>query len=610
MNKQNLKIENVRHSLAHLLAMSVLEIQPDAKLGIGPVIENGFYYDFLLGKKLESPDLLKLEKRMKELIKRNLSFKKETVIYEEAKKIFSAKNGQHFKLELIEELQKSKKPLTIYETCDSISYKLKTKSCFIDLCAGPHVKNTSEIDPEAFKIEKIAGAYWKGDEKNPMLTRIYAVAFQDKKELNNYLKLQEELEKRDHRKLGRELDLFSFHDVAPGAPFWHPKGMIIVKELEKLWRKKHEEAGYLETSTPILVKDALFKQSGHLEHYKEKMYPVKIENETYYLKPMNCPESAIIYSSKIRSYKDLPLRLSEIGRLHRHELSGVLSGLFRVRQITMDDAHIYARPDQIQNEIGGVLKLIKEFYKLFNLKPDFYLSTKPDNAMGDPKLWQKAEKALGFALKKNKIKYGIKPKDGAFYGPKIDVQITDALGRLWQIATIQLDFQMPKRFDLDYTDEKSKKQRPVMIHRAIFGSFERFIGILIEHYAGALPFWLSPVQVSVIPIASRHEKYAKNVLNELKNNNIRAELKAQNETVGKKIREAELQKIPYILIIGDEEINKKSVRVRERRKGDAGLIKLERFLKKLLCKKVIHNYRNSSLLLAQPLPASLNWRLK
>lgn len=579
-------IETKRHSLAHLLAMAVLEKHPEVKLGIGPVIENGFYYDFDFSKigHSPSPDCLpKLEQVIKKLIKKNLKFERKEMAANEAKKIFG---GQPFKLELIEELQKNKEQISVY-----YAYQNEIRDSFIDLCKGPHISSAKEIDPESFKLTKIAGAYWRGDEKNPMLVRIYGIAFANKKELDDYLALQKEIEKRDHRRIGEKLDLFSFHDVAPGAPFWHPKGMIIFKELEKYWRQIHDESGYQEISTPIMVKAALFEQSGHMKHYRENMFRVYVaakagqatdenDKDACYLKPMNCPESTFVYRAKIRSYKDLPLRLSEIGRLHRNELSGALGGMFRVRQITMDDAHIFCRPDQIQNEIKNVLTLVKKFYKLFNLSPRFFLSTKPDEAMGDPELWEKAEKNLEYALKANKLNYEIKPKDGAFYGPKIDIQIKDALGRDWQLATIQLDFQQPENFNLEYADEKGGKQRPVMIHRAVFGSFERFIGILIEHFAGALPLWLSPIQVWVLPIGSSHKKYAGQIAKELKAEKIRVELKSENETIGKKIREGELQKIPYLLIIGDKEIKSKSVAVRKYGKGDLGAVKFKKFLEK------------------------------
>ncbi|OHA73905.1 MAG: threonine--tRNA ligase [Candidatus Wildermuthbacteria bacterium RIFCSPLOWO2_01_FULL_48_35] len=579
------KVEPLRHSLAHLMAYAVQEMFPGTNFGIGPVIENGFYYDFDFGiaKPRETPasdagaqretarnvigpdDLPKIEKRMREFVRQNLVFKKEVISKDAAKKIFA---DQPYKLELIEELAED--TISTYESGD-----------FIDLCRGPHVKNTNEIPPDAFRLTKIAGAYWRGSEKNTMLTRVYGVAFGSKQELDKYLRMQTEAEKRDHRKLGAQLDLFSFHDIAPGAAFWHPKGMVIIKELEKFWREIHEKLGYLETSTPILVKKEIFETSGHWEHYKENMFVFELEGHTYALKPMSCPESTLIYLSRVRSYRDLPLRLSEIGRLHRFELSGVLAGLFRVRQLTMDDAHIYCAPEHLQKEITSVLKLVKEFYRRFGFKAQFFLAARPDDSMGDEKLWQKAEKALTFALKQNKLPYEVKPKDGAFYGPKIDIHITDALGRSWQMATLQLDFQMPLRFQLSYIDQKGRKQQPIMIHRAIFGSFERFIGILLEHFAGNLPLWLAPEQLWIIPIGSSHKKYAKEIAEKLSPLNLRLRINDANETIGKKIRGGEIQKIPYILVVGDKEMQKKTVRVRAHGKGDIGEIKISSFAAKL-----------------------------
>lgn len=571
-------INRIRHSLAHIMATAVKNLYKEIKFGIGPVIENGFYYDFEINadsRKLESrstqitlEDLPKIEEEMRKLIRQNIRFEKREITLKEAEELFK---GQPYKLELIKELPKDK--ITIYESSD-----------FIDLCAGPHIKSTKEINPDAFKLMKIAGAYWQGDEKNPMLTRIYGVAFNTKKELEEYLALQTELEKRDHRRLGAQLDLFSFHDIAPGAPFWHPKGMAIVKELENFIHDLQQKHGYLETRTPILAKEELYKTSGHLEHYAENLFPIEIDKERFDLKPMNCPESAYIYAARTRSYKDLPLRLYEFGNLHRRERSGTLTGLFRVYGFVQDDAHIYCAPEQIQKEIKGVLSLIKTVHKTFGLKTIFALATKPDNAMGDPRLWQKAEHALKYALKENKLAYELRPKDGAFYGPKIDVDVEDSLKRKWTVATIQIDFQMPERFDLSYIDEKGKKQRPVIIHRSSIGSFERFIGILLEHFGGALPLWLSPVQIQIIPVAGRHEKYAQKTEKILSENiaNIRVRINNQNETVGKKIREAEIQKIPYILVVGDKEEKSNSASIRERKKGDLGISKLDKFIKKII----------------------------
>jgi len=572
MPKNNKQLDTIRHSLAHLMAYSIQELfLGQVKFGIGPVIENGFYYDFALPSEalakegLSVKDLPRIEEKMRKLISQNIAFKKKLISKKEARVIFQK---QPYKLELIDEVEENK--VSIYES-----------GKFRDLCLGPHVKSSKEIPQDAFKLTRVAGAYWKGSEKNPMLTRIYGVAFTNKKELDNYSTLQTEMEKRDHRKLGAELDLFSFHAVSPGAAFWHPKGMIIIKELEKWWRQEHEKRQYLETATPTIIKKELLEQSGHWEHYKENIFTLDIEGQTYVLKPMNCPESTIIYSSKLQSYKDLPLRLSELGKLYRNELSGVLTGLFRVRQLTMDDAHIYCTPEQVQGEIKDVLKFIKEFYKLLHFKPEFKLAKRPEKYMGELKLWQKAEKALEFALKQNKLAYELKPKDGAFYGPKIDIHITDTLGRSWQMATLQLDFQMPERFNLVYIDQKGRKKRPIMIHRAIFGSFERFIGILLEHYAGNLPLWLSPVQIWIIPVGSRHQKYTQQISKEINEAGARCELKDEAETVSKKVREGELQKIPYLLVIGDKEIKRKEVRVRERGKGDIGFMKLSKFLEKI-----------------------------
>lgn len=590
------RIEKIRHSLAHLLAAAVLQKFPKAKLGIGPVIENGFYYDFDFNAELRgqtrgttrtkipresalSPresaiseaDLPEIEKRMRELIKQDLKFKKETVSFSEAKKIFK---DQPFKLDLIKEFIKAKSPLSIYKTGD----------VFLDLCRGGHVKNTKEINPDAFKLTHIAGAYWRGDEKNPQLQRIYGIAFEDKKKLEDYLKLQGEIERRDHRKIGLDLDLFSFHSVAPGAAFWHNKGMIIWRELEKFMREKLDRDGYEEISTPVMVKKEVFEKSGHWQYYRENMFYFNLpeEKETYVLKPMNCPESTYIYASRIRSYKDLPLRFSEItGRLHRNERSGTLGGLLRVRQMTQDDAHIYCRPDQIEEEIKKLLDLVTEVYKVFKFPLTLNLATRPDKAMGEIKLWQRAEAALKRALKKSKIKFQIKPKDGTFYGPKIDVNVKDVLGREWTIATIQLDFQLAERFNLNFINLKGKKEKPIIIHRAILGTFERFIGILLEHTSGKLPLWLSPVQAKIINVGSAHRSYAQKIYLRLLKNNIRASLSDEDLTVSKRIREAEIQKNPYLLIVGDKEIQNQTVNVRHYKRGQEGEIKIDELIEKI-----------------------------
>jgi len=563
-DKSSTKIDAIRHSLAHLLAAAVLEEFPSAKLGIGPTIENGFYYDFLLPRPLTQENLIKFEKRMKDFIKQGLAVKGKKVTTVQAKKEFK---NQPFKLELIKEFSKEKKQLTIYSTGD----------VFSDLCRGGHVKNIKEIHPGAFKLTKIAGAYWRGNEKNPQLQRIYGLAFVMPDELNDYLKLQAEIEKRDHRRLGQQLDLFHFEDIAPGAVFWHGKGMIIWRGLEKFMRAKLDRDGYQEISTPIMVKKVVFEKSGHWQHYRQNMFYFDVEKETFVLKPMNCPESTYIYNNQLRSYKDLPMRLSEItDHLHRNELSGTLGGLFRVRQMSQDDAHIYCRPDQIETEIKTLIDLVKEVYDNFDMPISFNLATKPEKALGEPKLWKKSEQALENVLKNSKIKYQLKAGDGAFYGPKIDINAKDSLGREWTIATIQLDFQMPERFDLNYIDEKGGKQRPVMIHRAILGTFERFIGILIEHYAGALPFWLSPTQIKIVPVADRHLGYAEKIAKQLKD--YRVEIATEKETVGKKIRNAEMQKIPYIIVVGDEEEQNNSISVRQRGKKELTQLKAGEFL--------------------------------
>ncbi|RJQ13857.1 threonine--tRNA ligase [Candidatus Parcubacteria bacterium] len=591
--KENIPIEHVRHSFAHVLAAAVLELYPRAKLGVGPVIEDGFFYDFILPKNLQPNDLDKIEQKMKAFIKQGHPFERQQLSAPEAKKLFK-KFEQPFKVELVEDL--SKYGTTSFEEIQKIKAgQIKAKASpnitlyktgpFIDLCKGGHVMSTKELNPEAFKITSVSGAYWRADQHNPQMQRIYAVAFRNQKDLAEYLKQQEEAAKRDHRKIGTQLDLYSFQDVAPGAVFWHPKGMVIWNELEQFLRKKLIENGYQEVQTPLMVKPDVFAQSGHLSHYKENMFHVtgKDADEEFYLKPMNCPESTYIYKSSVRSYRDLPIRLMEIGRIHRNELSGTLGGLFRVRQITQDDGHIYLRPDQLQEEVTKILGLSKEIYSLFNLKTTFYLATRPDNAMGDPKLWTKAEAALEYALKKNKLDYDIKPKDGTFYAPKIDVHVQDSLGRDWQLCTIQADLVMiPDRFDITYTEKDGSKVRPVVIHRAIFGSFERFIGVIIEHFAGALPLWLAPIQVALINVAKAQVKTIEKFEQKLRQQGIRTWLLNQNETVGKKIRDAEVQKVPYMLVVGPKENSKNLVSVRSYKKGDLGTMKQEVFLQRAL----------------------------
>ncbi len=556
-------LEALHHSCAHLLASAIKELYPNVKLAIGPSIEDGFYYDFD-NLNITDKDLAKIEAKMQEIVNRKLNFEKVLMKRKEAEKFLK---NEPYKLELLKEIPGEK--VQFYKHGN-----------FYDLCKGGHIKNTSEL--KAFKLTNVAQAYWKGDSENKQLTRIYGTAWNTKDELKEYLKKLEEAEKRDHRKIGKELELFLFNEVSPGAPFWLPNGMIIFKELEKFWREIHDNNGYKEINTPIVIKEALFKQSGHSEHYKENMFPLNLDKENYYLKPMNCPEATIVYSSKLRSYKDLPIRLSEIGRLFRNELSGALGGMFRVRQLTMDDAHIFCREDQIKEEITKVLSLVNKFYSTFNFKPNFFLATRPEKALGEKKVWDKAEKALNESLKANKVKYGIKEKEGAFYGPKIDIHIKDVLNRDWQMATIQLDYQMPERLDLSYEGKDGKKHHPVMIHRAIFGSFERFIGILIEHFSGRFPLWLSPVQVIVMNINEKNLKFSNEVVKKLKENNIRVEIDDRNESIPKKVREAQLRKIPYAITIGDKEQKNKTLAVRTLDGKVKFGIKIDIFIKNII----------------------------
>jgi len=556
------------HSSSHLMAHAIEELFPGAKFGVGPAIENGFYYDIDVDQKLSPEDIERIEKKMSELIKDSKPFVRKECSLDEAMDLFG-KKGDQYKLELLKDINSRDEQVSLY-----------SEGSFLDLCRGPHLTDTSKI--KYFKLLNVSGSYWKGDSKNTPLQRVYGISFPKKKDLDDYLKLLEEAKKRDHRKLGRELELFLFNEISPGAPFWLPKGMIIFRELEKYLREVLDEAGYQEISTPILVKKALWERSGHWDHFKENMFIVEVDEETYSLKPMNCPESTIVYKSKLRSYRDLPLRLSEIGRLHRNEVSGALGGMLRVRQITMDDAHLFVRPDQILYEIEKLLKLVDEFYKLFGFEPSYFLSTRPEKAMGSLGLWDQAEDSLKQALQLNEISFKINVGDGAFYGPKIDIQVKDAINRSWQTATIQLDFQMPERFDLEYIDENDDRKRPIMIHRAIFGSFERFIGIITEHFAGYFPLWISPVQVVVMPISENFSEYATMIYDRLFSNGVRVELDSRNEKIGYKIREWELQKVPYMIIIGEKEVSSRSISVRKHKMGDLGQFQIEDFINKIL----------------------------
>lgn len=555
------------HSTSHIMAQAIEELYPGAKFGVGPAIENGFYYDVDSEHKFTDEDLKKIEDRMIDISKRGLKTEREEMKRLDAIEYFKTKRVDPYKVEILEDIAKDEDVVSLYH-----------QGGFTDLCRGPHLPVTSKL--KYVKLLNVSGSYWRGDSNRQQLQRIYGISFPKKKELDEYLTLLEEAKKRDHRKLGKELDLFFFHEVSPGAPFWQPNGMIIFRELEKLWREIHDRTGYQEISTPIVVKDNLFKTSGHLDNYSENMFQLGGNNDNFYLKPMNCPEATIAYSSKMRSYKDLPLRLNEIGRLHRNEISGALGGMFRVRQITMDDAHIFCTEEQIQQEITGVLALIKEFYSIFGFSPTFNLSTRPEKAMGSKETWDNAEKALEDSLKANDLIYKVCPGDGAFYGPKIDIHIKDALKRDWQMATIQLDYQMPERFKLEYDGSDGQKHMPVMIHRAIFGSFERFLGVLIEHFAGNLPFWISPVQVVVIPITDSQNIYADQIYNAFKEK-FRTHIDIRSEKVGYKIREWEVMKVPYMIIIGDKEKTNNTISVRAHKKGDIGTFNPVDFINKL-----------------------------
>lgn len=551
----------LRHSTAHVLAQAVTELYPGVKLGIGPAIEDGFYYDFDWKEGFTPEDLEKIEARMKEIVKRNLPIVRREVTREEAEKLFA---DQPYKLELIRDLEDE--TITVYE-----------QGGFVDLCRGPHVSYTSKI--KAFKLLSVAGAYWRGSEKNPMLQRIYGTAFPNKQELEEYLTRLEEARKRDHRKLGKELDLFSFHEEGPGFPFWHPKGTIIYNAIVEHWRKLHADRGYQEIKTPMILNEDLWHQSGHWDTYRENMYFVEIDEQTYAVKPMNCPGGILVYKDRLHSYRELPLKFCELGHVHRHEKSGVLHGLFRVRAFTQDDAHIYCTPEQIQDEIIQVIDLITTIYRKYGFNEyRIELSTRPEKSIGSDEMWETAESALHAALKAKEIDYAINPGDGAFYGPKIDFHVKDSMGRSWQLGTIQLDFSMPERFDMEYIGEDGKPHRPVMIHRAALGSLERFMGILIEDYAGAFPLWLAPVQARILPIADRHVEYAEEVAARLQEIGLRAEVDARNEKTGFKIREAQIQKVPYMLVVGDKEAEAGQVSVRQRDEGDLGAMSTDDFI--------------------------------
>ena len=565
-------LERLRHSCAHILAQAVQSLFPKVKLAIGPAIKDGFYYDFDLDRAFTDEDIKKIESKCLEIIKEGQTFSGKKVTRKEAQELFK-KRGERYKLEILEAIPD-----------DNIW--LYSNGPFIDLCRGNHVENTKDV--KAFKLLNVAGAYWRGSEQNPMLQRIYGTAFYSEKDLENYLKQLEEAKKRDHRKLGRELDLFSFHDESPAIPFFHPKGMIVYNELIRYWKEEHEREGYQEIRTPMILRDQLWKQSGHYDHYKDHMYFTKIDETQFAIKPMNCPGSTLVYRSGQRSYRDLPLKLAELGLVHRHELSGVLHGLFRVKAFTIDDAHIFCYGDQIESEIAGVIRLILRMYGAFGFHDiSISLSTKPKESMGSDEIWQKATQGLEAALKHNKIDYEVNEGGGAFYGPKIDFEVTDSIGRDWQCGTIQLDFMMPERFGLEYVGQDGKMHRPVMVHRAVFGSVERFYGVLVEHFGGAFPLWLAPVQLLIATISEKQEQGAEEILKQLRDAGIRAEADLRSEKINYKIREAELQKIPYVGVVGAREVENSTVSVRMRGGKDLGPIKVGDLIEKL--KKEIEN---------------------
>lgn len=558
----------LRHTASHILAQAVLRLFPGTKLAIGPAIDDGFYYDFDKDGGFTTDDLEKIEAEMKKIIKENLKIETYTLPRSEAIEYMKGR-GEIYKVELIEDLPEDAL-ISFYKQGE-----------FVDLCAGPHALYTKAI--KAYKLTSIAGAYWRGSEKNKMLTRIYGTAFQDKEKLEEYLKMLEEVKRRDHRRLGKELGLFMLLEEGPGFPFFLPKGMTLKNTLVDYWRQIHQRENYLEVSTPLIMRKQLWEQSGHWDHYKDNMYTTKIEDEEFCIKPMNCPGGVLVYKSEPHSYKDLPLRIGELGTVHRHERSGTLHGLMRVRCFTQDDAHIFMTRDQITEEIEGVVRLIDEVYSLFGFKYHVELSTRPEDSMGSDEDWEAATEGLKKALDEMGLPYVINEGDGAFYGPKIDFHLEDSLGRTWQCGTIQLDFQMPQRFDIHYIGTDGEKHRPIMIHRVVFGSIERFIGILIEHYAGKFPAWLAPVQVKVLSVSEKSRPYANQILAELKTKGIRCEVDNRDEKIGYKIREAQLEKVPYMLVLGEKESDDGTVvAVRSRDKGDLGSVKTDEFITNVL----------------------------
>ena len=558
----------LRHTTSHVMAQAVKRLYPNTKLAIGPSIADGFYYDMEFETPLTSDDFEKIEAEMKKIVKEDLKIERFTLPREKAIEFMKEKE-EPYKVELIEDLPEGEE-ISFYQQGE-----------FVDLCAGPHLMSTKEVG-KAFKIMSLAGAYWRGDEHNQMLTRLYATAFAKKDELEAYITMMEEAKKRDHRKLGKELGLFMMHEAGPGFPFFLPKGMVLKNTLLDYWREIHRKAGYVEISTPVILNRSLWETSGHWDHYKNNMYTTVIDGEDYAIKPMNCPGGVLVYASEPRSYRDLPLRMGELGLVHRHEKSGQLHGLMRVRCFTQDDAHIFMTPEQIKDEIKGVAGLINEVYSLFGFQYHVELSTRPEDSMGSDEDWEMATDALRSALDELQLPYVVNEGDGAFYGPKIDFHLVDCIGRTWQCGTIQLDFQLPQRFELEYVGADGEKHRPIMIHRVVFGSIERFIGILIEHFAGAFPTWLAPVQVKVLPISDKYMDYAQNVLNKLTEAGIRAEVDTRAEKIGYKIREAQTAKIPYMLVVGQKEEEENTVSVRSRAAGDEGARSLDMFIADIL----------------------------
>ena len=551
------------HTSTHIMAQAIKRLYPEAKLAIGPAVDNGFYYDIDLEHRLVPEDLEKIEAEMKKIVKEGFEVERMELPREEAIK-FMEEQGENYKVELIKDLPEGA----------TISFYKQGE--FTDLCAGPHLPNVKKV--KAFKLMSVAGAYWRADQNNKMLQRVYGIAFEKNKELEEYLNMLEEAKKRDHRKIGKELELFTIMEEGPGFPFFFPKGTALKNELMKYWREIHREAGYVEIETPIMLNRKLWETSGHWFHYKENMYTLQIDEEDFAVKPMNCPGAMLVYNAKMHSYRDFPMRVGEIGRVHRHELSGALHGLMRVRAFTQDDAHIFMLPEQIKDEIKGVVKLIDEIYKTFGFSYHLELSTRPESFLGEIEDWNQAENSLKEALEELEMPYKLNEGDGAFYGPKIDFHLRDCIGRTWQCGTIQLDFQLPMRFDVNYIGKDGEKHRPVMIHRVAFGSIERFIGILVEHFAGRFPTWLSPVQVKILPISDKFLGYAKEVEKALFDKGIRVELDDRAEKIGYKIREAQMEKVPYMLVLGEKEMEAKNISVRSRDKGELGSKELNDFI--------------------------------